>query len=1293
MMKRLSMFVAMACLGLALPMYADDAVEAGQTTVTWTAPRASVSEGSSLTDGGEYYLYNVGAKMFYTNGNDYGTEASFGSTGLKVTLTDKTSGYTICYDSSKYLYYDYNGTYGPHFWYDGTYTEGSTVALFTIEETEDGSKVYTIKSLATDEKNTDVTIGYLGYEEGSTEIAINVDEDSENAQWLLVSADDYDAACQALVDMRVYLNNALTDAQELGLQEEDDFLAGVAAYNSAESEQTDIDDATAALATLIQENGTASGDIFEYTTTDANGVETTQTYRVIGQNLVTNPSFEYGFTGWTKASDYSTTISDGFELKNQDAADGDYYLVGTSTSSNSGTAGTSGTSSLGTKWAIEGGKTYFFSYETKALTSDFGTDTSAFQTTSVTGTDENQDATSTNLLDPAISAISTDWTQLQTVFTAASTDEYLQIDCRWLKSRWGFDNFVLYEVELLEEDNEDVTSQYITNADCSISDTKDSDFGWVEDPDNNFENKYRGFIHATGTDPANWFEGWTESYNSLSDRSLTQTISLPAGEYRLTADAVANKQNEPLDYVTGVYLIAGDEQTNVYTEEDVWSTFSVDFAVETEEGEETADVTIGFKTVSSDASWVGVTNFTLTYLGEVETHDLLALKELIEEAQALADENGEGAEDLQAAIDEAQAVLDDADSDAEALESAISSLKEAIELYKVKNAEEDLLGVWQGQDAIYNGFITQHYDDTDTDEDGESLGTTAVGIILTQTITDLPVGTYEVQIYCSANYANHWTSEPDGTPIEPSGASEGDEVVTITANGVTQAVELGLMSAGNPDSQYNITSLNDVKVYTLSNVVVDESGKISLSISVDVAGAVNWVLALTKSVTYTGEAPSYEDLEEALEEAEPYVANVGDAAFQISTTDAADILEAIETAEALDETAAVSEIVAALTALTSATEAFEEGFDSFVLNAPNTDQVFNIIMMTEDTGVTGNALESIYDADKSNGGKYDFQFTAEPNANLATQLYTFTPVEDVTNGYTISFVASDGNTYYLCAATEYSGQSNADGIRATDGTSTTADNALTVVVKATTTEGVWNLYNPTQQNNLGLTTDNVSIAGNCSRDALALTEAPSEIEWTLSEEYGTLVLPFVPDENEISSLTFYSTEAYDEDSDSETTLKLVEVEADDLEAGVPYLVSGDADTYTFAVTARSFDTSATAGWLTGVYVPTSVPTASYVLQNGDEGLAFYTVTTDDPITLGANHCYLTVSTTTDDTTGDTTNAPAVIFFPNGNGTPTAITAVEANVAEAEAVYDLSGRKVSQAQKGIYIKGGKKVVIK
>ena len=102
------------------------------------------------------------------------------------------------------------------------------------------------------------------------------------------------------------------------------------------------------------------------------------------------------------------------------------------------------------------------------------------------------------------------------------------------------------------------------------------------------------------------------------------------------------------------------------------------------------------------------------------------------------------------------------------------------------------------------------------------------------------------------------------------------------------------------------------------------------------------------------------------------------------------------------------------------------------------------------------------------------------------------------------------------------------------------------------------------------------------------------------------------------------------------------------------------------------------GLLTGVYEDTKI-TSGYVLQNLDNKVAFYLV--DSEITVPANRCYLDLD--------NNVSAPVkALAFPDG--TLTSISEIQA-ADEKAVIYDLSGRRVSKATKGIYIINGKKVI--
>ena len=98
-----------------------------------------------------------------------------------------------------------------------------------------------------------------------------------------------------------------------------------------------------------------TGDSFEFT--NADGV--TKKYVVVGENLITNPSFDNGAVGWTGG--VGGALSN-VEVYNSGGVDGGAYIRPTAN------AGKGSDSSIGTAWDVEVGKTYVFSFFLKNQT-------------------------------------------------------------------------------------------------------------------------------------------------------------------------------------------------------------------------------------------------------------------------------------------------------------------------------------------------------------------------------------------------------------------------------------------------------------------------------------------------------------------------------------------------------------------------------------------------------------------------------------------------------------------------------------------------------------------------------------------------------------------------------------------------------------------------------------------------------------------------------------------------------------------------------------------------------------
>ena len=122
-----------------------------------------------------------------------------------------------------------------------------------------------------------------------------------------------------------------------------------------------------------------------------------------------------------------------------------------------------------------------------------------------------------------------------------------------------------------------------------------------------------------------------------------------------------------------------------------------------------------------------------------------------------------------------------------------------------------------------------------------------------------------------------------------------------------------------------------------------------------------------------------------------------------------------------------------------------------------------------------------------------------------------------------------------------------------------------------------------------------------------------------------------------------------------------------------------------AVTATTVGTkmrgvTSTEGLLTGVYEDTPAPVGSYVLQNLNGQVAFYQVEDGKQPTVKPGKCYLMLD--------EPTASVKVLTFGDATGIE-CIQNVEAAVENE--IFDLAGRRVRKAVKGIYIVNGKKVL--
>ncbi len=186
-------------------------------------------------------------------------------------------------------------------------------------------------------------------------------------------------------------------------------------------------------------------------------------------------------------------------------------------------------------------------------------------------------------------------------------------------------------------------------------------------------------------------------------------------------------------------------------------------------------------------------------------------------------------------------------------------------------------------------------------------------------------------------------------------------------------------------------------------------------------------------------------------------------------------------------------------------------------------------------------------------------------------------------------------------------------------------------------------------------------------------ESADNITVTISDAgYATLYVPFAV---EIPS----GVKAYTATTNG-TDLTLSEITGT-IPAGTAVILEGNEDDYTFAIDATNTDEAITSN-LVGNYLASTAPVDSYVLQKQGEVVGFYKVA-GAAKDIKANRAYLAVP-----------SGSEVKAFVLGD-TATGINSIDNGQLTMgnEAIFNLAGQRVEKAQRGIYIKNGKKVVVK
>lgn len=212
---------------------------------------------------------------------------------------------------------------------------------------------------------------------------------------------------------------------------------------------------------------------------------------------------------------------------------------------------------------------------------------------------------------------------------------------------------------------------------------------------------------------------------------------------------------------------------------------------------------------------------------------------------------------------------------------------------------------------------------------------------------------------------------------------------------------------------------------------------------------------------------------------------------------------------------------------------------------------------------------------------------------------------------------------------------------------------------------------------------NVAEQAGYSADLITSTAVQASSTSTLNlnvsatNKFSTAVFPF--DVTELPT----GLEAYSCSSTSGENLVMSKQQS--IKAYTPYILyaaNGYNGTLSGTVDASKYAETVTEGYLTGTLINREIAGGNgyYVMQNKGEGPMFYRVE-DTAFAIPAGKCWLTIPAELQGSTA---------FRLDGT---TGISEVKGENGEVETIYDLTGRRVKEAQKGIYIINGKKALIK
>ena len=228
------------------------------------------------------------------------------------------------------------------------------------------------------------------------------------------------------------------------------------------------------------------------------------------------------------------------------------------------------------------------------------------------------------------------------------------------------------------------------------------------------------------------------------------------------------------------------------------------------------------------------------------------------------------------------------------------------------------------------------------------------------------------------------------------------------------------------------------------------------------------------------------------------------------------------------------------------------------------------------------------------------------------------------------------------------------------------------------TSSLWKIVETGNTSDINLSTLSSSINLSEYMTAASTMEVTYKYSATVGDAgFGTLVVPFEADvEGDVEAWELTSVNGDGRIQGTKITT---------IEANKPVLLKNAG---TLSLTSKSgtatYSASPSNGLLHGTYTSGTVSAGNYVLQNLDDVVAFYKVVDSDKPTINPFRAYLAAPSD---------SRMLTFSFDDETNNISAMLNEKGKMTNENFIYNLNGQRVGKASKGLYIRNGRKMIIK